>query len=382
MKKIISFCTVLITIFILGIPATAEGVNISAQSAIVIEASTGEVLYSKNAHEKRPMASTTKIMTTLLCLESGDLDEEFVVDPDAIKVEGSSMGLVEGDVVTKRALCIGMLLPSGNDAANATAIKLAGSYTAFADMMNARACEIGMNDTCFVTPSGLHDDNHLSTAYDMAMLSRVALQNEEFQSICSQKSMKVNFGNPPYERWLFNSNKLLSMYPNCIGVKTGFTDEAKRCLVSAVEKDGTTLICVTLNAPNDWQDHTALYDNCFKRVSTIKIDRLDDFRTDVVGGVKDEILVGVDEDVYTSSIDGKSGEIVGKCVVDPFVYAPVKLGDKVGRIEYYCNGMLIDVIDLKALESCDMEEIPLKEKSIFDKIMDFINTKKFKMNGV
>ena len=139
---------------------------VSAQSCILMEAVTGEILYEKQAQEQRPMASTTKIMTTLLCLESGDLDTEFPVDTDAIHVEGSSMGLVEGDIVTKRALCYGMLLPSGNDAAGAAAVKLAGNYAAFAEQMNQKAAELGMTQTHFVTPSGLHDDQHYSTAYD------------------------------------------------------------------------------------------------------------------------------------------------------------------------------------------------------------------------
>ena len=132
------------------------------------------------------MEATTKIMTTLLCLESGDLDTPFPVDNNAIQVEGSSMGLVKDDIVTKRALCYGMLLPSGNDAAGATAVKLAGSLSAFADLMNERAAQLGMQNTHFVTPSGLHDEQHYSTAYDMAILTATALQNPDFREICGQ----------------------------------------------------------------------------------------------------------------------------------------------------------------------------------------------------
>ena len=236
---------------------------VSAQSCILMEAVTGEILYEKQAQEQRPMASTTKIMTTLLCLESGDLDTEFPVDTDAIHVEGSSMGLVEGDIVTKRALCYGMLLPSGNDAAGAAAVKLAGNYAAFAEQMNQKAAELGMTQTHFVTPSGLHDDQHYSTAYDMALLTAAAMQNETFREICRQPSAKVCFGNPPYERWLTNSNKLLTMDETVVGVKTGFTDEAGRCLVSACVRNGIMLICVTLNDRDDWNDHTALLDYGF-----------------------------------------------------------------------------------------------------------------------
>ena len=143
---------------------------VSAKACIVMEATTREVFFSQNADEHLPMASTTKIMTTLLCLESGDLDTPFPVDNNAIQVEGSSMGLVKDDIVTKRALCYGMLLPSGNDAAGATAVKLAGSLSAFADLMNERAAQLGMQNTHFVTPSGLHDEQHYSTAYDLSLI--------------------------------------------------------------------------------------------------------------------------------------------------------------------------------------------------------------------
>ena len=267
MRKFLAFLLVAALFFcMVNLPISAQNINISAQAAVLIEAQTGKVLFGKNENEKRPMASTTKIMTTLLCLESGNLDEQFVVDPNAIKVEGSSMGLVEGDIVTKRALCYGMLLPSGNDAANATAIKIAGSYEAFANMMNARAKQIGMLNTYFVTPSGLEGEGHGSTAYDMALLTREALNNADFRAICSQKNSKISFGNPPYDRWLKNSNKLLDYYSGCIGVKTGFTDDAGRCLVSAAERNGVTLICVTLKAPSDWSDHAKMFDYGFSIV--------------------------------------------------------------------------------------------------------------------
>ena len=174
--------------------------EVSAQAAILMEYRTFEVLYEKNAYEKRSMASTTKIMTTLLTLESGDLDKPFQVDSDAIHVEGSSMGLREGDIVTKRALCYGMMLPSGNDAANASAVAVAGSIPAFAKRMNARAAQIGMTRTCFVTPSGLEGEGHGASAYDMALLTREALENPDFRAICGAQSVRLKFGYPPYSR--------------------------------------------------------------------------------------------------------------------------------------------------------------------------------------
>ncbi len=244
--------------------------QIAARAAVVVEYETGRVLYEKNASLQLPMASTTKIMTTLLTLESGNIDEWFTVDSEAIKVEGSSMGLSEGKVVTKRILCYGMMLPSGNDAANAAAVAVSGSIEAFVRLMNEKAENFGLLDTHFVTPSGLDDytDEHYSTALDMANLTRLALSDETFREICGTSSICLQFGDGE-SFWLSNSNKLLSSCDGVIGVKTGFTDKAGRCLVSACERDGVTLICVTLSDPNDWYDHTNLYDYCFSKVGAV-----------------------------------------------------------------------------------------------------------------
>lgn len=319
------------------ISAAAE-VSASAQSCILMEAVTGEILYEKQAYEQRPMASTTKIMSTLLCIESGDLDTEFVVDSDAIHVEGSSMGLVEGDTVTKRALCYGMLLPSGNDAAGAAAVKIAGSYEAFADLMNAKAQELGMTQTHFVTPSGLHDDDHYSTAYDMAILTAAALQNEIFREICGQSQAQVCFGNPPYERWLTNSNKLLTMDETVIGVKTGFTDEAGRCLVSACERNGITLICVTLNDKNDWDDHLSLYDYGFSQLQPTEVTMPQDWQLPVAGGETQSVPVQAEKTLTVGTRDGAAPELEYRLETEPFLYAPVTAGQRVGTWTALLNG--------------------------------------------
>ena len=239
----------------------------AADAYIVMEATTGRVLCGQNIHERLAMASTTKIIGAMMVLEQPNLDESFTVDPDAIRVEGSSMGLQEVDSVSLYALACGMLLPSGNDAANAAGVRLYGSIEGFVQAMNQRAQELGLHNTHYVTACGLDAEGHYSTAFDLAKLTRVALQNEDFAFICSQSSMKVKFGNPPYERWLQNYNRLLELYPDCIGVKTGFTDDAGRCLVSAAERDGMTLICVTLDAQDDWNLHASLYDQCFQDYS-------------------------------------------------------------------------------------------------------------------
>jgi len=239
--------------------------EISAASAIVMDADTGKVFYTKNCSQIRSIASLTKVMTTILTLEAGDLDTQFQVDNKVIHIEGTSMGLRENDIVTRRALCYGMMLPSGNDAANAAAISVAGRLPEFSSLMNRKARQIGMSDTLFQNPHGLDEKGHLSTARDMALLTAYALGNSDFREICKQESAQLKFGNPPYKRWLSNNNKMLFSYENCIGVKTGFTDSARRCLISAAERNGRTLIVVTLNAPDDWSDHIKLLDYGFAK---------------------------------------------------------------------------------------------------------------------
>ncbi len=346
--------------------------GISADSYVLIEAQTGTIIAAHNEYEMRPMASTTKIMTTLLLLESGNLKEEFKVDNEAIKVEGSSMGLCEDDIVTKLALCYGMMLPSGNDAANQTAVLLAGNAEEFAVMMNECALEIGLKNTNFVTPSGLHDDKHYSTAYDMSLLAREALKNETFREICSTQRIKTKFGNPPYERWLVNTNKLLYMYDYCIGVKTGFTDEAGRCLVSAAEKDGVSLICVTLNAPNDWNDHIRLYDYGFSVTESEPIDYdYSELSVPVAGGNSSKVAVTpLEVPVYTK-INGKAIDISVEIILNKFIYAPVVSEQKVGKINFYSDDVLIFTTDLITKEGCDVV-IYQHKPSLFERIIEYI----------
>ncbi len=344
--------------------------EVSAKACIMIEAVTGNVIYEKNSHDRLPMASTTKIMTTILSLESGDLDTQFTVDSNAIKVEGSSMGLLEGDIVTKRALCYGMMLPSGNDSANATAIKLGGSFENFAKMMNDKAKQIGMNDTLFVTPSGLDEGGHCSTAYDMALLTRYALKNPDFREICGTYTAQVNFGNPPYDRWLKNSNKLLNMYDGVIGVKTGFTDDAGRCLVSACERDGVTLIVVTLNAPNDWNDHTSLYDYGFSQVS-MQSPINENFEVNLVGASKDTLSLERSAEVLLPNVVGCSADYKTKVYLNEFEYAPISKGETLGRVEYLLDGEVVSTCSL--ISSEEVLEVKKDVKLSFkEKILKFI----------
>ncbi|MBQ8296435.1 MAG: D-alanyl-D-alanine carboxypeptidase [Ruminococcus sp.] len=348
--------------------------SVSALAAVLISADTGEIIYSVNHEAKLPMASTTKIMTALLCLESGNLDEEFVVDSEAIKVEGSSMGLQEGDIVTKYALCCGMLLPSGNDAANAAAVRIAGSIEAFAEMMNERAEEIGLTKTYFVTPSGLDGEGHGSSAYDMALLAREALKNETFREICSSETIKLSFGNPPYDRWLTNTNKLLSMDDGVYGVKTGFTDEAGRCLVSACERDGENLICVTLNDKNDWNDHIAMYEYGFQTVQNKSPELPETFELDIVGAQQDKITLEPDmsaAQIATAADD--FSQFSYEVIAPPFVYAPIKTGEQAAALRIAYQGREVCIVPLLAAGDYDVIQDTSKnsggKKNFFEKII-------------
>lgn len=271
-KAAITFLIVLFFPFFFSMMAIADTapLQVSAKSAILINADDGRILYAKNENERRPMASTTKIMTALITLETAAVNNKVVTITDKmVRVEGSSMGLRPGDKLSLRALAEGMLLVSGNDAANSAAIAISGSDQAFAVLMNKRAKELNMTNTHFVTPSGLDDENHYTTAKDLAILAAAAMHNPDFAEIASQKVMAVQFVNPDQTRKLKNHNKLLSMYDGCIGVKTGFTKKSGRCLVSSAQRNGVNLIAVTLNDPDDWKDHQKLLDYGFSKIDRI-----------------------------------------------------------------------------------------------------------------
>ena len=343
---------------------SADMPAVSAKAAAVISADTGQLVCGKNEGEKLPMASTTKIMTTLLTIESGDLDTPFVVDSDAIKVEGSSMGLQEGDTVTKYALCCGMLLPSGNDAANAAAVRIAGSIPDFAQLMNDRARDMGLSKTWFVTPSGLEGEGHGSSAYDMARLAAFALKEPVFREICSSETICTQFGNPPYKRYLKNTNKLLAMDEGVYGVKTGFTDEAGRCLVSACERDGKRLICVTLNAPDDWNDHLALYDYAFPETESIVPELPEDITAPLAGSDREMLALSA-EDVPAITV-AENAQLHYEVKLPPFVYAPVRKGDLIGSITVRCGNMQAAEIPLYSAENADYKTAGKAEKKHFN----------------
>ena len=365
-RKII--CILFVTLTAFSPLCTVNAAEVSAQAAVVIDIDNGRVYYEKNADTVLPMASTTKIMTALVVLESGlDLDEYFTVDSNAIMVEGSSMGLQKGDRVTLRTLCYGMLLSSGNDAANAAAVRVGGSIEGFCRLMNERAKEMGLVNTSFQTPSGLDDEKHHTTAKELATVTWYAMKNDDFKNICNRVTASVEFGNPPYKRTLYNHNRLLRTYEGTIGVKTGFTKNSGRCLVSAAERNGVGLICVTLNAPNDWSDHTKLYNEYFDSLAKLELDEGTNYVVTVTGGTTSSVnLVPSTTPVATLSA-GELSRVEKSVVIAPFAYAPVNCGDVMGEVVYTLDSVELARVDLVA--QTDVKRLTI-EKNGFQKFLD------------
>ncbi len=304
-------------------PVYAASVDCSAQRAVVIDALSLEVIYAKNENDECSIASTTKIMSALIACESGKMDETVEITFDMVNTHGSLLGLREGDKITLYDLVAGMLLPSGNDAANAVALYLTDSFEEFSAMMNKKASELGLYNSYFVTPSGLDEGDHHSTAYDMAVLTAYALKNEYFSEICALSKYDVTINGEKLT--VYNHNKLLSSMDSCVGVKTGYTDKAGRCLVSAFSENGHTFVCVTFNAPDDWNDHKKLYEYANKQYQSAEIS--DAFYVLTVGGEKNSV-----KGEYSASVSVlNKNEITVELYAFPFIYAPVKQGDEIGK---------------------------------------------------
>lgn len=343
MKK--AFCLVS-AVLCLCFSLRVSALNTSARSAILLNGDTGEVIYGQNEDIRLPMASTTKIMTALLLCENGDFEREITVTAEMLRVEGSSMGLLAGDRVTLHDLLYGMLLASGNDAASVTAYALGGTVDGFVKMMNSRAAELGLKNTHFETPSGLDGAEHYTTAYDLAFLARYALQNRDFAKAAATESAVLCYGNPPYRRTVTNHNKLLQSLDGAVGVKTGYTKKAGRCLVSAARRDGKFLIAVTLNDPNDWEDHRAMLEYGFSRLTSVELNPEGEcYSVAVVGG--NEAYVSVYAEPLSIGI-ADSGGIECEIRLPKFVYAPIDKGEAVGTVLYKKNGNTVAVCELCA----------------------------------
>lgn len=339
-KAISSSLAIYLALALLPLEAKAEEPEVSAQSSILMEAETGTVLAEKDAHKQMLIASTTKIMTALVVIENCDLDETLTVKQEYTNVEGSSMYLKSGEEIKVRNVLYGLMLCSGNDAAVALACHTAGSIDNFAEIMNNKAKELGMTNSSFKNPHGLDADGHYSTARDMAVLTTEAMNNPEFSEIVSTKTINVS------GRCLTNHNKLLWKCDGALGVKTGFTKSAGRSLVSCAEREGMRLVCVTLNAPNDWDDHCSLYDWGFENYryeEPVKEGQIID-NVPLISGIDDCVQVVTDDGA--SLLLNKSDTLETIINLPKFVYAGIEKSKKAGSISLKVNGEEVQRIDL------------------------------------
>lgn len=356
--------------FAVSAKADSEALGVSAQSAVLYCVNNDTVLFEKNSTKKMSMASTTKILTTLITLENAQAEDKEVTFTKNMIAEGSSMYLKEGYKLHLSDLATGMMTVSGNDAANAAAISISGSIEDFAKVMNDKAEQIGMTSSSFVTPSGLDDENHYSTALDMAHLMAYAMSNSNFAELTSKKNARVDFISPEDMSITYsNHNKLLSLYEHCNGGKTGYTKKSGRCLVTSAEKDGVKLIAVTLNAPDDWNDHINMYNYGFSKVTAVNdVDKNYFISADVVGGTKNNVTVKPVKSIdYVKPIDSTS-EVTRKIIIDSFLYAPLEKGEVVGTAQYYLDNKLLCEVPLVTTTKVEYKTV---DKGFWENVADF-----------
>ena len=345
--------------------------QLSAKSAVLIDASSKSIICEKDAHTRRAMASTTKIMTALVAAENAELDRVVSVNAGAVGVEGSSVYLYAGEKLTLYELLCAMLLESANDAAAAIAFEVGGSIEGFCDLMNEKAKELGLSDTHFTNPHGLFDEEHYTTAYELALISAAALENEEIRNIVSTKKMTIG-REDTMQRVLYNHNKMLSMYEGAIGVKTGFTKKSGRCLVSAAERDGLTLIAVTISAPDDWNDHKMLLDFgflSFERTTLAKKGELC-YMLALMGG-KESHTALVFADTLSLTLEKGASERV-TCVIETFTryeFAPLPKGKRLGVAYFYLDGEKIASAEL--VSASEIKRMP-EENGLFKKLKNIL----------
>ena len=351
------FCTLLGNNFTLissakTVDADISVPGISAQSAILIEVQNGNIVYEKNAHIRLPMASTTKIMTAIVAMEYADPAMMVEIPPAAVGVEGSSIYLYAGECLSLENLLYALLLESANDAAVAIAIAVAGSVDAFAELMNLKAAALGLTDTHFTNPHGLDHEQHYTTASDLAKIAAYCMQNELFRTIVATQRMTIPLHDTEGVRLLLNHNRLLRTYQGTIGLKTGFTKRSGRCLVSAAERDGVTLIAVTLNAPDDWDDHSHMFDYGFDRFESQLLQTANGYThtLPVIGGVQTSVTVSNTNEVRVV-LPRNHGEITFTCELPRWTVGGIVQGQELGHLVWRCDGEMIASVPLVAQTS-------------------------------
>ena len=338
MKRVIAGMTaaLLAVILLFSVP----GYAISAKSAILLDCTTGRILYGKDIDRQSLIASTTKIMTALIICEQCNVLDRMRIPKEAVGIEGSSLYLQEGEIMTIQELLYGMMLHSGNDAAVALAIYCGGTVENFVQLMNDKARTLGLQNTHFENPNGLDGESHYSTAADLSVLAAYAMRNPVFEKIVSTKTIKIG------QRYLKNHNKLLWMVDGADGIKTGYTKAAGRILVSSAVRQNRRLVAVTICDPNDWQDHSALMENGFSRYTACTLVEKDAVlgETEIAGGTCASVELVAKESFSYALCEGEIPRLV---LPSPgFVYAPVVTGQDAGYAQVYLENQCIGVIPL------------------------------------
>lgn len=379
--RFLSLCLAVVLLFPLF---AVQGSAVSAAAFCLMDADTGEILAASNENAVLPMASTTKIMTCLVALEEGDVASVIAAPKEAVGTEGSSIYLQLGEKLTLLDLLYALMLQSANDAAVTIAIGVSGSVDAFVARMNEKAAALGMTNTHFVNPHGLPAEGHHSTARDMATLMAVAMGNEAFAEISGTQTFRIPEPSGSY-RYLSNHNRLLKSYADCVAGKTGFTKAAGRCLVTAAKRGSKTLVCATLNAPSDWNDHKSLFESGFARYQEVLLCEFAGIRQalSVVGGELYEVTVTNLEEVRLMLPENTA--VTMELELPRFLYAPVagvefaedgafllrRAGVSVGDAVFYADGREVSRVPLYP-----MENVPAtpREKNFLEKTGEWIRS--------
>lgn len=364
------FCILLCFVFLFtsfcGNVFCASAMSSSARGCVVIETTTGRKLFAQNEDKKMPMASTTKIMTAITAIENcNDLDEKFEISTKAVGIPGTSLYLKKGDVYSTRDLLYALMLISGNDASVAIAEHVAGSTSEFVTKMNELCKKIGAINSHFANTHGLDADGHYTTAYDLAKITAYALENETFREIVATKNTKIVNG-AGENRYLKNKNKLLSTLEGCIGVKTGFTDDAGRCLVSAIEKDGMRLVCVVLNCGPMFQESAQLLKECSNDYALYDLTENYDYKTEVevVDGRDVCAKLGTKEKFIYPLTKNELTELRYEYNYPNSIEAPLEKDIEVGKIEIFLNNDLLFSEKIYTIEE-------VRPRSILQRMQDF-----------
>ncbi len=344
----------------------------AAQAAVCMDAQTGRVILEQNAHMKLGMASTTKVMTGIIAVEHGELQEIVTVGKNAQGVEGTSIYLVEGEQQTMENLVYGLMLESGNDAAVAIAEHISGTCEQFAKLMNEKAQKIGAMNTNFVNPHGLYDPMHYTTAYDLALISAYAMKNDTFAKIAKAPNCAMPWPGHDGNKVFYNRNRLLNLYDGCDGVKPGYTPETGRTLVGSATKNNMRIITVTLNCRDDWNLHSRMLDYAFAnyRLLAVVENNKNSGTIQIKGGNEYETALVTKGRVDICIKNGEKPNIEIEYDIPKYVWAPVASGRIVGYANVKADGNPIGSVPLLAQDKVDKE----MNRNIVYKMVDFIKS--------